>query len=103
MCGFVGGVSASYFEGVLEEWFNVARLEIVEAVMEALSCLCGLVGQRIRSSRWKRSHQKGSDLLTKEEWMIASIILACSIWKRFLLFFWRRRRQVDRKWGGSWS
>lgn len=73
------------------------------AVSEELSRLCLLVGQRMRSSRWNKSHQKGSDLLTNVEWMIASIILACSTWKRFLLFFVIWRRQVDRKWGGSWS
>ena len=56
------------------------------AVSEELSRLCLLVGQRMRSSRCNKSHQKGSDLLTSVEWMIASIILACSTWKRFLLF-----------------
>ena len=60
------------------------------------------VGARMSSSRWIKSHQKGGDRFVGEL-MIVSIILACNVRKRFLLFPFKKCRQVVRKCGGSWS
>ena len=54
-----------------------------------LSLLFIGVGARIKNSRCTSNHQKGADWLEGVDWMIDSIVLACSCRNILLLLFLR--------------
>lgn len=75
---------------------------MIVLIVSSLRCFLD-VGARISSSRCTKSHQNGADNVGESAAMIDSIILAWSVWYRFLFFLLRVYSQVDRNGGGSWS